>query len=236
MNFSLEGVQGDAVLVLSNALGTTSAMWDPQIPDLRARFRLFLYDHAALNSIPALAADLLDLLDDSGIERFSFCGLSLGGMVGMQIAVDAPDRLQRLVLACTAARFGEPQQWAEKAALVRRDGMNAVAHDALKKWLTSGYEARDAYLEMQLSMARESYARGLEAIGGFDFRDRLHDIAVPTLVIAGSEDEATTVEDARFIAQHIPDARLVVIEGAAHLPNVERPDRFTEAVLAHVGK
>src|SRR5262249_54696859 len=139
MNLSLEGAQGVPVLVLSNALGTTSAMWEPQVSALRSRFRLVLYDHPALDSVPALSAALLRSLGERGIKRFSFCGLSLGGMVGMQIAVEAPERLDRLVLACTAARFGAPQEWAEKAALVRREGMNAVAHDALEKWLTPDY-------------------------------------------------------------------------------------------------
>jgi 3-oxoadipate enol-lactonase len=157
-------------------------------------------------------------------------------MVGMQLAVDAPQRLDRLVLACTAARFGQPEEWAVKAALVRREGMHFVAHDALEKWLTPAYEPREPYLEMQLSMRRESYARGLEAIGGFDFRDRLSEIATATLVIAGSEDEATTVDDAEFITRHIRGARLIVLEGAAHLANVERPDEFTTAVIEHVGE
>jgi pimeloyl-ACP methyl ester carboxylesterase len=122
MNLTLEGREGDAVLVLSNALGTTSAMWRPQIPELCSRFRLALYDHPPLDSVPALAADVLLSLDEHGINCFSFCGLSLGAMVGMQLAVDAPQRLDRLVLACTAARFGRPEEWAVKAALVRRAG------------------------------------------------------------------------------------------------------------------
>lgn len=236
MNLRLEGGRGGAVLVLSNALGTTNAMWDAQVPDLSSHFRLVLYDHPPLDSVRALAAQLLRSLDELGIDRFSFCGLSLGAMVGMQLAVDAPRRLDRLVLACTAARFGRPEEWALKAALVRREGMHSVAHDALEKWLTPAYGPRGPYLEMQLSMRPESYARGLEAIGGFDFRDRLREIAAPTLVIAGSADEATTVEDAAFIAQHIRGARLVVLEGAAHLANVERADEFTAAVIEHVGE
>ena len=166
--------------------------------------------------------------------RFSLCGLSLGGMVGMWIAVNAPDRIDRLVLVCTSARFGEPEVWSARAALVRSEGVAAAAGDALGAWFTPRFVDRRRYLEMQLAVPTEDYARGLEAIGAFDIRDDLAQIAAPTLVIAGAEDPATTVVDAEFLAEHILGARLAVIPGAAHLANVERPELFNAELVRHL--
>jgi pimeloyl-ACP methyl ester carboxylesterase len=112
--------------------------------------------------------------------------------------------------------------------------MEEPAHDALEKWLTPAFPSRERFLEMQLAMDPEDYALGLLAIGGFDFRDRLDRILAPTLVIAGALDTATTPGDARFIAEGIFDARLVVLEGAAHLANVEQSAAFNAAVLEHL--
>ncbi len=222
--------QPTRTLVLSNALGTTAAVWDPQLPALGA-FRVVRYEHPPYTSVAELGREVLRLVPG----RFSLCGLSLGGMVGMWLAVYAPERVDRLVLACTSARFGDPAEWADWAALVRTRGMGAVAEDALEKWFTTAFRAREPFLRMQLETPAEDYAAGLEAIGSFDFRDRLGRIGAPTLVIAGAEDTATTPADAAFIADRIPDARLVVIEGGAHLANVERPEAFTAALLDHLG-
>jgi 3-oxoadipate enol-lactonase len=218
-------------LVLSNALGTTAAIWDPQMPALGA-FHVVRYEHPPYASVAELGREVLRLVPG----RFSLCGLSLGGMVGMWLAVCAPKRVDRLVLACTSARFGVPAEWAERAAVVRARGIGAVAEDALEKWFTPAFRVGRAFMRMQLETPAENYAAGLEAIGGFDFRDRLDRIAAPTLVIAGAEDAATPPADAAFIADRIPDARLIVIEGAAHLANVERPDEFTAALLEHLGR
>jgi 3-oxoadipate enol-lactonase len=217
------------LLVLSNALGTTSAVWDAQLPALDA-FQVVRYEHLPRRSVAELGREVLRLV--SG--RFSLCGLSLGGMVGMWLAVHAPERVDRLVLACTSARFGEPEEWAAKAALVRSEGMAAVAGEALDAWFTPGFADRSRFLEMQLAVPPQDYARGLEAIGAFDFRDVLAQITSPTLVVAGAEDPATTVADAEFLADRIPDARLAIIDGAAHLANVEQPERFNAELVRHL--
>ena len=155
-------------------------------------------------------------------------------MVGMWLAVNAPDRIDRLILACTSARFGDPADWHERAALVRSEGMASVAYDALEKWFTPAFDNREPYLRMQLAMPPEDYALGLEAIGAFDFRDELGRIEAPTLVIAGAEDEATPIGDAELVADLVDGARLVIIDGAAHLANVEQALAFSDAVLTHV--
>src|SRR5262245_15997644 len=160
------------LLVLSNALGTTAAVWDPQLPGLGA-FDVVRYEHPPYTSVAELGREVLRLVRG----RFSLCGLSLGGMVGMWLAVHAPERLDRLVLACTSALFGDPAVWRAKAALVRSEGMAAVAGEALDAWFTPAFADRARFLDMQLAVPPEDYARGLEAIGAFDFRDALAEIA-----------------------------------------------------------
>jgi 3-oxoadipate enol-lactonase len=215
--------------VLSNALGTTAAIWDSQLPALGA-FEVVRYEHPPYASVAELGREVLRLVRGC----FSLCGLSLGGMVGMWLAVHAPERVDRLVLASTSARFGEPDEWTAKAALVRSEGMAAVAGDALDAWFTPGFAGRARFLAMQLAVPPQDYARGLEAIGAFDFRDALAQIAAPTLVIAGAEDPATTLADAQFLADRNPDSRLAVIAGGAHLVNVEQPRRFNAELVNHL--
>jgi 3-oxoadipate enol-lactonase len=234
MTVTMDGPADAPPVVLSNALGTTIDMWSPQVPALAGERRVLRYDHAPRSSVEDLASDVACLLDDLGLERVSFCGLSLGAMVGMTLAVEQPRRIDRLVLASTSARFGVREEWHERAALVRAEGMRAVAEDALDKWLTPAYPDREPFLRMQLSTPREDYARGLEAVGDFDFRDRLGLITQPTLVVVGSEDEATPFEDAKLIADRVPGSRMLVLEGAAHLANVEQPAAFAAAVLEHL--
>lgn len=232
----LHGPEDGPPVILSNALGTTSAVWGHQIPALAVRCRVLTYEPTPRPTVEALAQDVLELATRVGFGRFSFCGLSLGAMVGMRLASSAPERMDRLVLACTSARFGVPAEWRDRAALVRAHGMQAVAPDALEKWFTPGYADRALFLDMQLATPAEDYALGLEAIGSFDARSELASVDAPTLVISGAEDTATPPADGAYLAERIPRARLVVIPGAAHLANVEQADPFNEAVLAHLAQ
>jgi 3-oxoadipate enol-lactonase len=138
----LEGPEDAAVLVVSNSLGTTPRMWDDQAPVLLERFRLLRYDHRGHGYSPVppvpytiddLGRDILVLLDRLRIERFSFCGLSVGGAVGMWLASEVPEHVERLVLCCTAARFAPPEQWDERAKTVRADGVDAIADAVLER-------------------------------------------------------------------------------------------------------
>jgi 3-oxoadipate enol-lactonase len=234
MQLIFEGAGSVDVLVFSNALGTTSAMWDAQVAEFKQRFQLVRYDHPPLNRVDALADALLEALTHAGVESFSFCGLSLGGMVGMDLAARHPARIASLVLACTSARFGDPDEWTAQARRVREQGMESVAHEALDKWLSSRHPDRERFLSMQLETSADDYACGLEAIGSFDFRDRLPEITAPTLVIAGADDVATTPNDGKLVADGVRDGRLVVIPGAAHLANVEKSDDFNVSLKEHL--
>ncbi len=245
----LEGSESTPVLVMANSLGATLRMWDEQTRTLRDRFRLLRYDHRGHGGSPVppgpyriddLGRDVLVLLDRLQIQRFSFCGLSIGGMVGMWLAREVPERVERLVLCCTSPRFAPPDAWDSRAAAVRADGVGAIAGAVLERWFTSAFhESRPEVVEWAGRMLRdtpaEGYAGCCEAIRDADLNDSLGAIRAPTLVIAGDDDPAAPVDQAEAIRDGIPGARLVVIPQAAHLANVEQPGDFTRAVLDHLG-
>lgn len=217
-------------VVLCGSLGSTSAMWDAQRPALERR-RVVFIDHPGHGDAPAAdvgtVADLAALvLERAGAASFSFVGLSLGGAVGIQLALSAPQRVDRLVLACTSARFGEPADWEARAALVRRDGLEPLVDVVLGRWFTAAFGDLNGFRQMFLSTDRESYAQCSDALARWDVRGQLGRIDAATLVIAADEDPSTPPEHAELIAHSIPGARLELIERAAHLANVERPDTF----------
>lgn len=246
----LDGPGGAPVVVLSSSLGTTQELWSRQLPELVERFRVLMYDHpghgaSALPEQPctveALADGLLQLLDELGLDRVSLCGVSLGGMVGMALALEAPERVERLVLSCTSAYLGPPEGWAERARIVRAEGMESIADTVVGRWFTPELAREEPetvarFRAMLAATPPEGYARCCEAVGAWDARGRISAIAAPVLVVAGKDDAATPVESAELIASRIPGARLHVLERAAHLANVERAEAFTSAVLEHLGQ
>ncbi len=230
------------VVVLSGSLGSTLEMWDPQVPALAEHFRVIRYDHpghggsplAETRTIGDFVLVLLALLDELGLDRVSFCGLSLGGAVGMQLALVAPERLDRLVLCCTSMRFATREFWDERIAAVRTDGVEAVADVVLKRWFTPEFPDVRRYREMLVSTPTEGYARACQALREWDARGRLGDVRAPTLAIAGEDDPSTPPAELEAIVGEIDGARLVVLEHARHLANVERAPELNDAVLAHL--
>lgn len=218
-------------VVLSNALGTNRHLWDAQVAVLAPRFRVMQYEHGARSTVGELGADVIRLLDDEQVERASFCGVSLGGAVGMWLAAHAPERIDRLVLACTSARFDGADSYRERAVRVRAEGTAPFVEVTLDRWFTPRFRDRDPFRTMLLDAPRDAYAACCEAVAAWDFRKRLGEISAPTLVVAGAEDPATPPEHARTIVEGIPDARLVVLDEAAHLANVEQADRFNAVLL-----
>ena len=224
------------VLVLPSSLGTTTGLWDRNVGHWADSFELVRYDLRGRTSVERLGRDLLELLDASGVDRASICGLSLGGAAAMWAAASEPERVDRLVLACTSARFGEPEQWLERAATVREDGLEPIAASIVARWFTPAAppELVAPFRRQLVATPAEDYARCCEALARWDFRDRLSEIRAPTLVVAGADDPATPPEHAQLLAERIPRARLVVIDGAAHLANVEQPERFSRLVADHL--
>ncbi|MDP9286296.1 MAG: alpha/beta fold hydrolase, partial [Actinomycetota bacterium] len=217
-------------------------MWEPQPPALAGSFRVLRYDQPGHDGSPlpetrtieGFARDVIALLDELGLERVSFCGLSLGGAVGMQLALIAPDRLDRLVLCCTSMRFATPEFWEERIAAVRRGGVEAVADVVLERWFTPEFPDVRRYREMLVSTPAEGYARCCEALGAWDTRGKLGAVRAPALAIAAADDPSTPPAELEAIAGEIDRASLVVIDRARHLANVERAAEFNDALLAHL--
>ncbi len=243
---SLDGPPAAPVLVLGNSIGTTRAVWDPQAAALGARFRLLRFEYPGHGGSPAppgpysigdLAGGVLALLDDYQIESVSYCGISLGGMVGIWLAAHAPQRITALGLCCTSAYLD--LAWAERAALVRSRGMGPIADQAAGRWFTAAFQQREpatvaAVVASIRDVDPEGYAGCCDAIGGMDQRAALMSISAPTLVIAGAEDPATPPWHGAVIAAGIAGSWLRVIRGASHLANVSQPGEVTAALLSHL--
>jgi 3-oxoadipate enol-lactonase len=217
-----------STVVLCGSLGSTAAMWEEQLPVLADR-DVVVVEHpghgaAAVGEVAGVTGLAARTLAQVDADRFAFVGLSLGGAVGMQLALDAPGRVEKLVLACTSARFGDPQQWLDRATTVRDEGLEAIVDAVLARWFVEQPVAR--WREMFLSVDAEGYARCCEAIAAWDARDLLARIEAPTLAIAGDADPSTPPEQLRALAEGIPDARLEVLPNAAHLANIERAEAF----------
>jgi 3-oxoadipate enol-lactonase len=245
---TLEGPEDAPVVVFSNSLGTTGAMWDAQAAAISDRFQVLRYDargHGATTAPPGpyamgeLAGDVVELLDRLELERVSFCGLSIGGMTGMWLGVNAPERIDRLVICCTGMQLPTAEMWTERAALVRREGMDSVVDATMERWFTPAFPERSPaevrrIREIFLTTDPEGYAGCCEALAEFDMRGQLDVISTPTLVIAGEDDPVGTPERAASIAEEIEGSRLVILPDARHMPAVEQPDALTRELEQHL--
>ena len=248
LHHTLEGSEGAPVVVFSNSLGTRGEMWDAQASALRDRFRVLRYDTRGHGDSPVppgpyaveeLAGDVLTLLDRLELERVSFCGLSIGGMTGMWLAVNAPERIERLVICCTAMQLPPAQMWLDRAEQVRRDGMGSVIEATMERWFTPDFPKRSPELvgrirEAFLTTDPEGYAGCCEALSRFDLRGRLDAIRAPTLIIAGADDPVGTPERAAAMAEEVVGSRLVVLPDARHLAAVEKADEVTRELEQHL--
>jgi 3-oxoadipate enol-lactonase len=246
--FDVDGPEGAPTVVLSNSLGSTPAMWDPQLPALVERLRVVRYDHRGHGRSPVppgpydladLGADVIALLDRLDLERVHWCGLSLGGMVGMWMAINAPQRIDRLVLCCTSARLGPPDMWADRAATVRAQGVDAVADAGIERWLSPGLMEREPEVAARIramlaATPAEGYASCCGVIERMDQVPQLGEIRAPTLVIAAEDDPATPPEHGELIAAGVPGARLEIVPGARHLATIEQPEAMTELIVSHL--
>lgn len=239
----VEGPATAPVLILGPSLGTSTAVWDPLAPELAATHRVVPWDLPGHGGSPgsligpgATVADLarlvLGLADSLGVGVFSYAGISLGGAVGLHLAAHHPERVDRLAVLCSSAHFGGSAPWEERAARVRREGLAALADGAASRWFTPGFTVPEL-VEDHRRADPEAYAACCDALAAFDIRDRLADIAAPTLLIAGRADAATPPAHLREIADAVPGAALTEVPGASHLAPVQRPEVVLAALRGH---
>jgi 3-oxoadipate enol-lactonase len=244
LNYRFDGPEDAPVLMLSNSLGTSLAMWQPQVAAFAARFRLLRYDtrgHGASDvppcpyTIDEIGRDALALLDALGLARVHFCGLSMGGSTGQWLAAHAPERIDKLILCNTGAKIGTDELWNGRIDAVTRHGMDAVADGMMARWFTADFRARDParvalVLEALKATAPAGYAGCCAALRDADLRPLLARIQAPTLVIAGTHDPATPPVLGEELHRSITGAGYVELP-TAHLSNLEASDAFNAAVL-----
>jgi len=243
LNVSVEGRDSGPTLMMSNSLGCTMAMWEPQMPALTKLFRVIRYDRrghgkSGMNgptSMERYGKDVLAILDDLNIDKVHWCGLSMGGMVGQWLGANAPERFNKIILANTSCYYPDPTNWHNRIKAVREGGLKAVADAVIGGWLTADFREREpettAKMQaMLIASPVEGYLAACEALSTLDQRALLPKIKSPTLVIAGRQDNATPVAAGELIRSNIPGASMTLLD-AAHISNVEQPYAFTDAVV-----
>jgi 3-oxoadipate enol-lactonase len=248
LHYEIAGPLDAAPLLMGGSLGSTLRMWDGQLP-LSANVRMVRFDLRGHGNSPVprgpyeiadLGRDVLELMDALGLERASYCGLSLGGMVGMWLGANAAERIDRLVVLCTSAYMPPASMWQERAATVRRAGsVQPLADGVIERWLTPVFagahpDVARALRTMLVNTPAEGYAACCEAIERMDLRPDLARITAPTLVVSGSDDPSTPPEHQRVVADAIAHSRHETITPAAHAVAVEQPDAVNDLIREHL--
>lgn len=244
---TVDGDPAAPALILSNSLGTTLAMWEPQVAAFSKHHRLIRCDTRGHGGSPVtpgpyriadLGQDVLAVMDALDIDRAAFCGISMGGHTGLWLGIHAGARFNAIAVCNSAARIGTAQGWNERAATVYEGGqaaMQALAASAPGRWFSADFVAAQAATVQAAQAwitgtAAQGYAACCEALAGSDLRSELGRITAPTLLLAGASDPVTTVSDAHAMLADIPGAQLAVVP-ASHLSNLEAPQAFNQAVL-----
>jgi 3-oxoadipate enol-lactonase len=244
LNVSVEGRDGGPTLMLSNSLGCTLQMWEPQMKALTQVFRVIRHDRrghgksgvpAGPYSMERFGRDVLAILDDLNIEKVHWCGLSMGGMVGQWLGARAPERINKIILANTACYYADPTNWDNRIKAVKEGGIKAVTDTVIASWLSADFREREPQITanmkaMLVASPVQGYLACCEALRTLDQRELLPRIKSPTLVIAGRHDTATPIAAGELIRSKIPGASLTILD-AAHISNVEQPHAFTDAVV-----
>lgn len=242
------GAPDAQLVVLGPSLGTTTALWDEGVDQLAENYRVLRFDLPGHGFSPAtnapftvseIATAVISLVDSVGGGAFHYAGISLGGAVGLELALHYPDRLQSLGVICSGAKIGTSEGWLERAAQIRASGTPSLIAGSAERWFAPGFLERNpaassAALARLLDVDDESYALCCEALAHFDLTDAVSDIRVPTLCVSGEFDVATPPAQLIELAARIPGASQLTISDVAHLPAIERPLELGALLLAHL--
>lgn len=246
LNHEITGAEDAPVVLLGSSLGVTHQMWAPQLEALAERFRVVAFDHRGHGgseappgpySIDDLGGDVVDLLNELGVEQASYVGISLGGAVGLWLAENAPDRFHRFALLCPPAYpAAGAQVWTDRAAQVRAEGTQAVAEGVLGRWFLPDFDPDQIapLREALLKTSAEGYAACCEALAAMDLRDKLGEITAPVLLVTAEADTSIPPETVVPLAAQIPGAHLEIIQNAAHLVTYSHPEVINPLLLAHL--
>ncbi|MFF9407635.1 3-oxoadipate enol-lactonase [Streptomyces anandii] len=245
LNHRLEGPASAPPLLLGPSLGTSYALWDKVAPELTVSHRVVRWDLPGHGGSPAgligpgatvgdLAGLVLALADSLGVERFAYAGVSLGGAVGLHLAVHHPERLTSLAVICSSAHFNGAGPWQERAEQVRREGLARLVESAGGRWFAGDFTVPELVRDHR-DADPEAYAACCDALAAFDLTEQLPGIATRTLLIAGREDKATPPAHLRQIADAVPGSALVELPGASHLAPAQCPEAVLAALRAHLG-
>jgi len=244
MYFEIEGAPNSPVLVFSNSLGSDLSIWKDVTYYLLPYYRILRYDtrgHGKSTSVSGdysigeLGADLLKLLDQLEITTFSFCGVSMGGLVGQWIALHYPNRLEKLILSNTAAKIGTEDKWNDRIITVEEQGFQSIVEETLSRWFSQEFvkqhpKKKEEMQSMFLQNNVLGYNGCCAAIRDVDFRHKVQNINTPTLVITGEDDAVTTIQDAEFLGSKIKIANIKILPGR-HIQPVENPEAFSEELI-----
>jgi len=244
LHYKTDGIQNADWLILSNPLGTQLDVWAPQMPALRKHFNVLRYDSRGhgKSSVPVgpyrieqLGEDVIALMDHLEIERAHFCGLSVGGMVGLWLGANRAPRIDRLVLCSTSAHTGSAETWNARINKVNSEGMGAIAPMVIDRWFTPGFQKVphrevDLVRTMLLHTSTVGYAATCAAIRDMDLREELFAIRAPALVITGTRDQSIPPEEGKLLADRIAQARYVTLD-APHLSNWESADQISDMLI-----
>jgi 3-oxoadipate enol-lactonase / 4-carboxymuconolactone decarboxylase len=243
IRYKLEGTKGLPILVFSNSLGTDYRMWDGIMPALLPYFQILRYDtrgHGGTTatsesySIELLGNDVLALTTALKIKKFAFCGLSMGGLIGQWLGIYHSEKLDKLIICNTASKIGSAETWNERIEGILKNGTPSIWAGTLTRWFTPAFHQEKGKMQAVksafLGCSTEGYAAACAAVRDADFREKISEIDVKTLIIAANQDPVTTVEHAEFMQSKIKNSVLKILE-AAHLSSVEQPEKFGVALL-----
>lgn len=242
--YTVDGPDNAPALMLSNSLGTTHRMWEPQLAAFSAKYRVIRYDrrgHGQSDSPPGpysledLGKDALAIMDVAGAKSVNWCGLSMGGMTGLWLASHHPDRIQKLVAVSSATFMPPPELWNGRIKTAQDKGIEVLAGPTMQRWFTAGFlkgnQDKVTFIREQfLETTVEGFSGCAAAMRDMDQRESVKEIKAPTLVIVGADDQGTSPAEAGIIVNRIPNARGIILKGS-HIINVEAAEAFTKEVL-----